>query len=72
MELVSGTIRNFRSTTGASRVPLSPFTVLLGPIRCADSCACGRLSKFEPCLPDRLLTQYLAELLTELPGGEAR
>ncbi|MEP6651898.1 MAG: DEAD/DEAH box helicase [Myxococcales bacterium] len=31
----------------------------------AASCARGTLSKFEPCLPDRLLNAYLAERLTE-------
>lgn len=34
-------------------------------LRFAASCARGTLSKFEPCLPDRLLNQYLAERLTE-------
>jgi ATP-dependent Lhr-like helicase len=43
-------------------------------IQFAASCARGSLSKFEPCLPDRLLNQYLAERLTEwqasdTPGG---
>ncbi len=32
----------------------------------AASCARGTLSKFEPCLPDRLLNAYLAERLTEV------
>jgi ATP-dependent Lhr-like helicase len=36
-------------------------------VRFAESCARGRLSKFEPCLSDRLLSEYLAEELTELP-----
>ncbi len=33
-------------------------------VRLAELCARGRLSKFEPCLPDRLLNEYLAEQLT--------
>lgn len=32
-------------------------------LRFAASCARGTLSKFEPCLPDRLLTAFLAERL---------
>ena len=32
----------------------------------AASCARGTLSKFEPCLPDRLLNEYLAERLTAI------
>ena len=39
-------------------------------LRFAASCARGRLSKFEPCLPDGLAAAYLAELLTD--AGEAR
>lgn len=31
----------------------------------AASCSRGTLSKFEPCLPDRLLNAYMAERLTE-------
>ncbi len=34
-------------------------------VRLAELCVRGRLSKFEPCLPDRLLSEYLAEELTE-------
>jgi ATP-dependent Lhr-like helicase len=34
-------------------------------LRFAASCARGRLSKFEPCLPERLASAYLAELLTD-------
>jgi ATP-dependent Lhr-like helicase len=30
----------------------------------AGSCARGRISKFQPCLPDRLEAEYLAEVLT--------
>jgi len=35
----------------------------------AASCARGTLSKFEPCLPDRLLNEYLAERLTAISEG---
>ena len=35
----------------------------------AASRARGILSKFEPCLPDRLLNRYLAERLTEYDGA---
>ena len=35
-------------------------------LRFAELCTHGRLTKFEPCLPDRLLNEYLAEELTEL------
>ena len=38
-------------------------------LRFADTCATGRLSKFEPCLPERLRTRYLAELLTDAEGA---
>lgn len=34
-------------------------------LRFAASCARGRLSKFEPCLPEHLANAYLAELLTD-------
>lgn len=34
-------------------------------VRFAASCARGRLSKFEPCLPEELLAKYLAEALTD-------
>ncbi len=37
-------------------------------VRYAELCARGRLSKFEACLPDRLLSEFMAEELTELPG----
>lgn len=30
----------------------------------AESCARGRISKFQPCLPDRLEAEYLADVLT--------
>lgn len=40
--------------------------------RFAASCSRGTLSKFEPCLPDRLLTAYLAEKLTDWSGVVAR
>jgi ATP-dependent helicase Lhr and Lhr-like helicase len=42
-------------------------------IRLAGLCARGRLSKFEPCLPDVLLNSYLADELTEsnAAGGGA-
>ncbi|MCE9575757.1 MAG: DEAD/DEAH box helicase [Deltaproteobacteria bacterium] len=30
----------------------------------AESCARGRISKFQPCLPERLEAEYLAEVLT--------
>ncbi len=36
----------------------------------AESCARGRISKFQPCLPDRLEAEYLAEVLTS--DSEAR
>lgn len=36
----------------------------------AESCARGRISKFQPCLPDRLEAEYLAEVLTS--DAEAR
>ena len=31
----------------------------------ADGCARGRLSKFQPCLPERLEAEYLASMLTD-------
>lgn len=34
-------------------------------LRFASSCSRGRLSKFQPCLSDRLEAQYLAEVLTD-------
>lgn len=37
-------------------------------VRLAELCTRGRLSKFEPCLPDRLLNEFLAEELTEWLG----
>jgi ATP-dependent Lhr-like helicase len=33
-------------------------------VRFAESCARGRLSKFQPCLPPRLEAEYLAEAIT--------
>jgi hypothetical protein len=36
--------------------------------RFAESCARGRLSKFEPCLPDRLAAAY-ADILTDAAGA---
>jgi hypothetical protein len=39
--------------------------------RFASLCARGALSKFEPCLPDRLLNAHLAQKLTEL-GNEGQ
>ncbi len=39
-------------------------------LRFAESCARGRISKFQPCLPDRLEAEYLAEVLTS--DAEAR
>src|SRR5262249_35046588 len=33
-------------------------------VRLAELCVRARLSKFEPCLPDRLLNEYLADELT--------
>ncbi|HZL16516.1 MAG TPA: DEAD/DEAH box helicase [Polyangia bacterium] len=38
-------------------------------LRFADSCARGRLSKFEPCLPDYLSAAYMAEALTDPEGA---
>ncbi|HMJ14855.1 MAG TPA: hypothetical protein VK524_25760 [Polyangiaceae bacterium] len=35
-------------------------------LKLAELCAHGRLTKFEPCLPDRLLNEYLADELTDL------
>jgi len=37
--------------------------------RFAESCARGRLSKFEPCLPDRLAAAYMADVLTDAAGA---
>lgn len=39
-------------------------------LRFAESCARGRISKFQPCLPARLEAEYLAEVLTN--ANEAR
>ncbi len=36
-------------------------------VRLAELCARGPLTKFEPCLPERMLAAHLAEKLTELP-----
>ena len=38
-------------------------------LRFANSCSRGRLSKFQPCLSDRLEAQYLAEVLTDPDRG---
>jgi ATP-dependent helicase Lhr and Lhr-like helicase len=35
----------------------------------AASCARGRLSKFQPCLPERLLSVFLSEQLTDVTGA---
>jgi ATP-dependent Lhr-like helicase len=37
--------------------------------RFAAGCARGRLSKFEPCLPQSLLAAYMAEVLTDAPAA---
>ena len=34
-------------------------------LRLAEGCARGRLSKFQPCLPERLEAQFLADVLTD-------
>ncbi len=34
-------------------------------LRLAEGCACGRLTKFLPCLPPRLESEFLAEVLTD-------
>lgn len=34
-------------------------------LRFAELCGRGRLSKFQPCLPERLESEYLAEVLTD-------
>lgn len=39
-------------------------------LRFADSCARGRLSKFQPCLPARLEAEFLAEALTDVGARE--
>jgi hypothetical protein len=36
-------------------------------LRHADSCARGRLSKFQPCLPSGLEREFLASRLLEIP-----
>jgi ATP-dependent Lhr-like helicase len=38
-------------------------------LRFAASCARGRLSKFEPCLTDRLAAAFMAETLTDAEGA---
>ena len=40
-------------------------------IRLAESCARGRLSKFQPCLPPRLEAELLAETLTDDAAARA-
>jgi ATP-dependent Lhr-like helicase len=65
---------SFAEGAGASEVAIRQALDELGAagrpnqedsVRFAASCARGTLSKFEPCLPDRLLNAYLAEKLTE-------
>lgn len=64
----------FREGAGASEVAVREAIARLGAegrpngedaLRFGDACAKGRLSKFEPCLPPRLRSRYLAELLTD-------
>jgi ATP-dependent Lhr-like helicase len=38
-------------------------------LRHAASCARGRLSKFQPCLPDRLQARFLASVLMDIDGA---
>ena len=38
-------------------------------VRFAEGCARGRLSKFQPCLPERLEAELLAEVLTDEAGA---
>jgi ATP-dependent Lhr-like helicase len=40
-------------------------------VRLAESCARGRISKFQPCLPARLEAEYLAEVLTDERSARA-
>jgi ATP-dependent Lhr-like helicase len=40
-------------------------------LKFAESCARGRISKFQPCLPDRLEAEYLAEVLTNVDEAQA-
>jgi ATP-dependent Lhr-like helicase len=40
-------------------------------LRFAADCARTRLSKFEPCLPERLASGYMAEALTDAPAAAA-
>ena len=40
-------------------------------LKFAESCARGRISKFQPCLPDRLEAEYLADVLTSVPEAQA-
>ncbi len=38
-------------------------------LRFAEQCARGRLSKFQPCLPEVLESRYLADTLTDVAGA---
>jgi len=68
----------FRAQAGASEVAIRQALDALreqnrpnqdDALRFAESCARGRLSKFEPCLPDRLAAAYMADVLTDAAGA---
>jgi ATP-dependent helicase Lhr and Lhr-like helicase len=40
-------------------------------LRLAESCTRGRLTKFQPCLPPRLESELLAEVLTDVSGSRS-
>ena len=40
-------------------------------LRFAEQCARGRMSKFQPCLPEALVSRYLADTLTDVSTARA-
>lgn len=60
----SGRTIRIRDPSGLAELRLESRPNHADALQFAESCARGRISKFQPCLPDRLEAEYLAEVLT--------